>query len=91
MQLPIDGQTQTVASFSKILRTMSTAIYWQLSVTIPSFIDVVLAVKQIIYISDILLRKHPPAITASFFERMKFIIEDKGMQSYVEGPGFNER
>jgi len=40
---------------------------------------------------DILLRKHPPASTASFFERMKFIIEDKGMQSYVRREGFNER
>ncbi len=40
---------------------------------------------------DILLRKHPPAITASFFERMKFIIEEKGMQSYVERSDFNER
>ncbi|XP_059078932.1 teneurin-m-like isoform X2 [Tigriopus californicus] len=39
---------------------------------------------------DILLRKQPPAITASFFERMKFIIEDKGLQSYVQRAGFNE-
>ena len=29
--------------------------------------------------------------SASFFERMKFIIEDKGLQSYVEKAGFNER
>ena len=40
---------------------------------------------------DILLRKQPPSSTASFFERMKFIIEDKGLQSYVEKAGFNER
>ena len=40
---------------------------------------------------DILLRKHPPAVTASFFDRMKFIIEDKGMQSYVKQQDFNER
>ena len=40
---------------------------------------------------DILLRKQPPAATASFFERMKFIIEDKGLQSYVQRAGFNER
>ena len=40
---------------------------------------------------DILLRKQPPSATASFFERMKFIIEDKGLQSYVEKAGFNER
>ena len=40
---------------------------------------------------DILLRKQPPSLTASFFERMKFIIEDKGLQSYVQRAGFNER
>ena len=40
---------------------------------------------------DILLRKQPPAMTASFFEQMKFIIEDKGLQSYVQRAGFNER
>ncbi|XP_040567553.1 teneurin-m isoform X3 [Lepeophtheirus salmonis] len=39
---------------------------------------------------DILLRKQPPAIYASFFERMKFIIEDKGLQSYVVDKAFNE-
>ena len=33
----------------------------------------------------------PPAATASFFERMKFIIEDQGLQSYVQRKGFNER
>ena len=43
------------------------------------------------YPIDILLRKQPPSSTASFFERMKFIIEDKGLQSYVERAGFNER
>jgi hypothetical protein len=30
-------------------------------------------------------------MTASFFEQMKFIIEDKGLQSYVQRAGFNER
>ena len=40
---------------------------------------------------EILLRKHPPAATASFFERMRFIIEEKGLQSYASKPGFNER
>ena len=40
---------------------------------------------------DILLRKQPPAVTASFFERMKFIIEENGLQSYVQRAGFNER
>ena len=40
---------------------------------------------------DILLRKQPPAITASFYERMRFIIEDKGLQSYAKKKGFNER
>ena len=37
------------------------------------------------------LHLQPPAATASFFERMKFIIEDQGLQSYVQRKGFNER
>ena len=40
---------------------------------------------------DILLRKQPPAVTASFYERMRFIIEDRGLQSYAKKKGFNER
>ncbi|XP_075234226.1 teneurin transmembrane protein Ten-m isoform X2 [Lycorma delicatula] len=39
---------------------------------------------------DILLRKQPPAITASFFERMKFLIEEDSLQSYAKQENFNE-
>lgn len=40
---------------------------------------------------DILLRKQPPAVTASFFERMKFLIEEGSLQSYAKQDAFNER
>jgi len=40
---------------------------------------------------DILLRKQPPAITASFFERMKFLIEEGSLQNYAKQESFNER
>uniref|UniRef100_A0A8D8UYU9 Tenascin-like protein n=1 Tax=Cacopsylla melanoneura TaxID=428564 RepID=A0A8D8UYU9_9HEMI len=39
---------------------------------------------------DILLRKQPPAITASFFERMKFLIEESSLQNYAKKDNFNE-
>ncbi|XP_026805650.1 teneurin-m isoform X3 [Rhopalosiphum maidis] len=39
---------------------------------------------------DILLRKQPPAITASFFERTKFLIEEGSLQNYVRPDTFNE-
>ncbi|KAL7287031.1 hypothetical protein TKK_0018763, partial [Trichogramma kaykai] len=39
---------------------------------------------------DILLRKQPPAITASFFERMKFLIDDGSLQNYARQETFNE-
>lgn len=40
---------------------------------------------------DILLRKQPPAITASFFERMKFLIDEGSLQNYVIHENMNER
>lgn len=40
---------------------------------------------------DILLRKQPPAITASFFERMKFLIDEGSLQNYAKMETFNER
>ena len=40
---------------------------------------------------DVLLRKQPPAITASFFERMKFLIDEDSLQNYVKLETFNER
>ncbi|XP_054167929.1 teneurin-m-like [Oppia nitens] len=32
---------------------------------------------------DILLRKQPPAVTASFYQKMKFLIEESSVQSYA--------
>lgn len=40
---------------------------------------------------DVLLRKQPPAITASFFERMKFLIDESSLQNYAKLETFNER
>jgi len=40
---------------------------------------------------DILLRKQPPAITASFFEKMRFLIEEGSLQSYARQDAFNGR
>ncbi|XP_033609261.1 uncharacterized protein LOC111869196 isoform X2 [Cryptotermes secundus] len=40
---------------------------------------------------DILLRKQPPAITASFFERMNFLIEEESLQYYAHQEAFNKR
>ncbi|XP_022901485.2 teneurin-m isoform X3 [Onthophagus taurus] len=40
--------------------------------------------------TDILLRKQPPAITASFFERMKFLIDEGSLQNYARQETFNE-
>ncbi|XP_062564710.1 teneurin-m isoform X2 [Armigeres subalbatus] len=39
---------------------------------------------------DVLLRKQPPAITASFFERMKFLIDEGSLQNYAKLETFNE-
>ncbi|CAN7937034.1 unnamed protein product [Ixodes hexagonus] len=38
---------------------------------------------------DILLRKQPPAVTASFFQRMQFLIEEDSVQSYARKDSFN--
>ncbi|UYV62054.1 TENM2 [Cordylochernes scorpioides] len=40
---------------------------------------------------DILLRKQPPAVTASFFQRMQFLIEEDSVQSYAHKTAFNDR
>ncbi|XP_064637221.1 teneurin-m-like isoform X2 [Lineus longissimus] len=39
---------------------------------------------------EILLRKQPPSNTASFFDKMKFLIEDDSVQSYATRSSFNE-
>ena len=40
---------------------------------------------------DILLRKQPPAVTASFFQKMRFIVEENSVQNYAKPGAFNER
>jgi len=40
---------------------------------------------------EILLRKQPPSSSASFYERMKFLIEDDSVQSYATLSSFNQR
>ncbi|XP_076362879.1 teneurin transmembrane protein Ten-m isoform X2 [Tachypleus tridentatus] len=39
---------------------------------------------------DILLRKQPPAVTSSFFQRMQFLIEEDSVQSYAREDAFND-
>ncbi|KAK7065757.1 Teneurin-2, partial [Halocaridina rubra] len=40
---------------------------------------------------DILLRKQPPGATASFFEKMRFLIEEDSLQLFTNGDNFNQR
>jgi len=40
---------------------------------------------------EILLRKQPPSSSASFYERMRFLIEDNSVQSYATVSSFNQR
>ena len=40
---------------------------------------------------DILLRKQPPSPTASFYDRMKFLIEENSVQIGTSRNAFNER
>ncbi len=40
---------------------------------------------------EILLRKQPPSTTASFYERMRFLVEDDSVQSYATLSSFNQR
>lgn len=40
---------------------------------------------------DVLLRKQPPSVTASFFQRVKFLIEENSVQSYAHTGEYAER
>ena len=40
---------------------------------------------------EILMQRQPPAATASFFQKMRFIIEEGSLQRYVKNTAFNER
>lgn len=39
---------------------------------------------------DRLLRKQPPSLSASFFEKVRFLIEDGSVQSFANGNSFSE-
>lgn len=40
---------------------------------------------------DILMRKQPPPPTASFFQRMQFLVEKFSSQIYTSPKDFNDR
>lgn len=40
---------------------------------------------------DVLLRKQPPSVTASFYQRVKFLIEENSVQSYAHKDEYGER
>jgi hypothetical protein len=40
---------------------------------------------------EVLLRKQPPSVTASFHQRVKFLIEDNSVQSYAHKDEYSER
>lgn len=40
---------------------------------------------------DVLLRKQPPSVTASFHQRVKFLIEENSVQSYAQINEYSER
>jgi len=39
---------------------------------------------------EILLRKQPPSTGASFYDRMRFLVEDDSVQSYATLSSFNQ-
>lgn len=40
---------------------------------------------------EVLLRKQPPLVTASFYQRVKFLIEENSVQSYAHTDSYTER
>lgn len=40
---------------------------------------------------EVLLRKQPPSVTASFYQRVKFLVEENSVQSYPQVDEFSER
>ncbi|XP_049862885.1 teneurin-a isoform X3 [Schistocerca gregaria] len=40
---------------------------------------------------EVLLRKQPPSVTASFYQRVKFLIEENSVQSYAHIDEYSER
>ncbi|KAH8369491.1 hypothetical protein KR009_008146 [Drosophila setifemur] len=40
---------------------------------------------------EVLLRKQPPSVTASFYQRVKFLIEENSVQSYAHMDEYSEK
>lgn len=40
---------------------------------------------------EVLLRKQPPSVTATFYQRVKFLIEENSVQSYARIDEYSER
>jgi hypothetical protein len=40
---------------------------------------------------EVLLRKQPPSVTATFYQRVKFLIEDNSVQSYARIDEYSEK
>lgn len=40
---------------------------------------------------EVLLRKQPPTVTATFYQRVKFLIEENSVQSYARIDEYSER
>lgn len=40
---------------------------------------------------EVLLRKQPPSVTSSFYQRVKFLIEEDSVQSYAQKDEYWER
>lgn len=40
---------------------------------------------------EVLLRKQPPSVTATFYQRVKFLIEEDSVQSYARLDEYSER
>uniref|UniRef100_A0A8D8XG00 Tenascin-like protein n=1 Tax=Cacopsylla melanoneura TaxID=428564 RepID=A0A8D8XG00_9HEMI len=40
---------------------------------------------------EVLLRKQPPSVTASFYQRVKFLVEENSVQSYAHMDEYSER
>lgn len=40
---------------------------------------------------EVLLRKQPPSVTSSFYQRVKFLIEEESVQSYAQKDEYWER
>lgn len=40
---------------------------------------------------EVLLRKQPPSVTAEFYQRVKFLVEERSVQSYAHMDEYTEK